>query len=258
MRSTGYFPILAVLCTASVQAITNPVIDHENVPDPGAILWKNAYYVATTAGPHEGKFPIHKSTDLQTWEFQGYALPRDHAPSWAQSPDTDFWAPELHEVNPGRFNLYYTLRDNTGALCIAVATSESITGPYTDSGKPLVRYEDEGVIDATFYKSEDGTKYLIWKDDGNGNRPQRPTIIWAQQLTDDGIELIGQKQELIRNDLAWEGDVTEGPWLIHRSGFYYLFYSGHGYCDASYAVGVARSKHPLGPYEKHGDPILFT
>ncbi len=58
--------------------------------------------------------------------------------------------------------------------------------------------------------------------------------------------------------MPWEGDVTEGPWLIHRNGYYHLFYSGHGYYDASYAVGVARSEHPLGPYEKHGDPILFT
>ena len=43
-----------------------------------------------------------------------------------------------------------------------------------------------------------------------------------------------------------------------RNGWYYLFYSGHGYCDASYAVGVARSRSPYGPWEKKGDPILRT
>ena len=50
----------------------------------------------------------------------------------------------------------------------------------------------------------------------------------------------------------------EGPWFINRDGWYYLFYSANGYCGPAYAVGVARSQHPLGPYEKRGDPILTT
>ena len=52
--------------------------------------------------------------------------------------------------------------------------------------------------------------------------------------------------------------MVEGPWIIKRNDYYYLFYSGHCYCDNTYAVGVARSKDPLGPYEKKGDPIMKT
>ena len=63
---------------------------------------------------------------------------------------------------------------------------------------------------------------------------------------------------MLKNDLGWEADVTEGPWIIKKDNFYYLFYSGHSYCDQTYAVGVARSTNPLGPYTKKGDPILKT
>lgn len=52
--------------------------------------------------------------------------------------------------------------------------------------------------------------------------------------------------------------MTEGPWIIKRGDFYYLFYSGFSYADETYAVGVARSNNPLGPYVKKGDPILRT
>eukprot|EP00347_Sterkiella_histriomuscorum_P015473 403356894 len=247
----------AIVSQQAVQALYNPVIYNENVPDPGALVWNGLTYVVSTAGSHEGKFPIHRSSDLQNWQIMGYALPRDKSPSWAQSPDTDFWAPELHTFND-KFYLYFTLRDHEGVLCIGVATSDNILGPFEDSGKPLIKQQGMGSIDATVMHVDANTRYLVWKDDGNGNRPQQPTIIWAQKLTDDGLNVVGARQELIRNDLPWEGDVTEGPWIIQENGWYYLFYSGHGYCDASYSVGVARSRNPLGPYEKHGDPILFT
>lgn len=45
-------------------AFNNPVIKGKDSPDPGAILWNNEYYVVTTSGPAEGKFAIHKSSDL--------------------------------------------------------------------------------------------------------------------------------------------------------------------------------------------------
>jgi arabinan endo-1,5-alpha-L-arabinosidase len=49
-------------------------------------------------------------------------------------------------------------------------------------------------------------------------------------------------------------DLVDGAWVSYRKGFYYLFYSGDECCsaEAHYAVSVARSKNPLGPYEKKG------
>ena len=76
------------------------------------------------------------------------------------------------------------------------------------------------------------------------------------KLHSDGLSTTSDPWvELLRNTLPWEADLVEGPWIIHKDGYYYLFYSGHCYCDGTYATGVARSKNALGPYEKKGDPI---
>jgi xylan 1,4-beta-xylosidase len=66
-------------------------------------------------------------------------------------------------------------------------------------------------------------------------------------------------KELIRNDAPWEANLVEGPFVHKRGDTFYLFYSGAGCCGAgcSYALGVARSKKLLGPWEKNpANPLL--
>jgi len=260
MRKLFLFTILLVSLLqfiSSQQAFKNPVIKNKNLPDPGAIFYNGYYYVVTTGGTAKAKFPIHKSKDLQTWEFVDYAFVQGKLPIWAQ-PQSAFWAPELHIIK-GKFRLYFTARQLvTNLLCIGVATADSITGPYKDKGLPLIVNKTVGSIDATVMTVEGGESYLIWKDDGNGKVPKIPTWIWAQELSNDGLKVTGKKTALIRNTLAWEADLVEAPWVIKKGDWYYLFYSAHGYCGPAYAVGVARSKNPLGPYEKKAAPILKT
>jgi arabinan endo-1,5-alpha-L-arabinosidase len=48
--------------------------------------------------------------------------------------------------------------------------------------------------------------------------------------------------------------LIEGAWMVERGGFYYLFYSGENCChgplqEIKYAVMVARSRSPTGPFE---------
>jgi beta-xylosidase len=49
---------------------------------------------------------------------------------------------------------------------------------------------------------------------------------------------------------------VEGPSVVKHGGYYYIFYSGNMYNTDKYAVGVARSRSPTGPYEKAPTPIL--
>lgn len=72
--------------------------------------------------------------------------------------------------------MYYTARDRTGRLCIGVGYSEAPQGPYTHQSHPLLRDDEEGVIDATIY-IEQGKIYLIYKVDGNAHG--KPTPIYA-------------------------------------------------------------------------------
>ena len=54
----------------------------------------------------------------------------------------------------------------------------------------------------------------------------------------------------------WDSTVVEAADAFKDSGTYYLYYHAVG-SGGHYQMGVATSKHPLGPFTKHGDgPIL--
>jgi xylan 1,4-beta-xylosidase len=172
-------------------------------------------------------------------------------PAWSVG---NYWAPEIAE-DRGRYYIYYTARKKDGPLCVAVATASRPQGPYTDHG-PLV-CQEVGSIDAFPIRDEKGQRYLVWKEDGNSRN--LPTPLWAQRLNASGTRLIGERRELIRNDAPWEAQLVEGPYILRRNGWFYMLYSGNACCtrDCNYAMGVARARNLLGPWEKNpANPIL--
>lgn len=248
--------ILFGIASASLSTtFTNPIIPNENNPDPGAIYHLGNYYVVNTASGIPSKFPIHQSSDLQNWTLVGYIFPAGQTPSWT-NPNGAFWAPEIHIVN-NKFNVYFAATDQaSNIICVGVATSDSILGPYVNSTAPLIKNITMSSIDPTVMSVENDTKYLVWKTNGAVNDTEFPTWIWAQELTSDGMNVTGPLTQLIEETLPWEGNLVEAPWIIKKGGWYYLFYSGNFFCYSNYSIGVARSQNPLGPYEKKGDPIL--
>ncbi|HVF87249.1 MAG TPA: family 43 glycosylhydrolase [Pyrinomonadaceae bacterium] len=227
---------------------SNPVIAGD-YPDPSVIRVGDDYWATVTSGDWAPHFPILHSRDLINWRAVGAVFQK--RPRWAAR---NFWAPEIQE-DRGRFFVYYTARRKGGPLCVAVATASEPSGPYTDHG-PLV-CQDIGSIDAFFIRDENKQPYLIWKEDGNDRN--QPTPIWAQRLTESGTKLIGERTEILRNTAAWEKHVVEGSFIIRRGGWFYHFYSGNACCgrECNYALGVARARKLLGPWEKNpGNPIL--
>lgn len=247
---TGLVLAGTAIGTAAPAVYRNPVIPGDH-PDPSIIRVGNDYWATCTSSEWGPQFPLLHSKDLVNWELTGAVFP--HRPEWATG---NFWAPEIAE-DDGRFFVYYVARERGGPLAVAVATADQPGGPYVDHG-PLVAQPD-GSIDPVPATDENGVRYLVWKEDGNSRG--RPTIIWAQRLNPEGTKLAGEKHELIRNDSDWEGAVVEGPFILRRNGWFYLFYSGNGCCGPGchYALGVARSRHLLGPWVKNPmNPILFA
>jgi arabinan endo-1,5-alpha-L-arabinosidase len=220
--------------------------------DPGVLRDGSQYILACTSGNAADAFSLRTSPDLAHWSAAGSIFPAGHGPTWAAS---DFWAPEIHRVGAG-YVAYFSARHRDGSLSVGAATASSAVGPFTDVGQPLVHDPAMGNIDATELEDTGGTRYLVWKVDGNA--VGKPTPIRAQPLSANGTALTGAPVTLITNDLAWEGGVVEGPWIIAHGGSYYLFYSGNAYYNGTYAVGVARASAPLGPYQKLGAPLLVT
>ena len=249
MRTTLYRALsLLLAATAGIGAaqvdgnLINPIVPGDH-PDPTIIRVGDTYWTASTAGNWAPQFALYRSTDLHHWTAAGAIFP--HTPAWARS---DFWAPELVS-DGGRVLVYYVARKRDGPLCVAVATAASPEGPYEDHG-PIMCQED-GSIDPSFVRDEHGKPFLIWKEDGNSRK--QPTVIWAQPLTADLLQVTGDKTQLMVNEpQSWEGGVIEAPYILRHDDQFYLFYAGNACCgvECHYAEGVARAGKLLGPWTR--------
>ncbi len=230
---------------------TNPIIDVD-MPDPGVLKDGNTYWMTHTMGSIPA-CPLWRSTDLVHWKFHNHLLTAENAPSWVHNR---FWAPEIHRVGK-RYILLYTAGDKSGHLCIGSAIANRVDGPYKTFDKPLIDGSAMGVIDPTLFTDDDGRVYLFWKDDGND--VGKPCHLFVQEMEDPGVRFSRGSHPitLMTSQAAgWENGIIEGPEVVKRNGWYYLFYSGSGY-SSGYAEGVARSRSITGPYERcPHNPIL--
>lgn len=227
----------------------NPVIPFD-CPDPGVLGVDGTFYAACTGG----RFPIRTSRDLVRWsDVPGAAILPGGKPAWAANGGRN-WAPELHRAG-NAFLAYYTSVNGANVLSIGVATAPAPTGPWTDKGSALVE-NPRGVIDATFFEDDDGSRWLFYKIDGNAQGQATP--IFVRRLAPDGLSFApgsAPVQVLTNNPATWEGGVVEAPWVVKRDGRYFMFYSGNVY-DHRYRTGVARATSLTGAWEKKGAPIL--
>jgi arabinan endo-1,5-alpha-L-arabinosidase len=230
-----------------------PVIDSD-FPDPDVLSVDGTYYAYATNG-NAKNVQVAQSDDLETWE----ELPEDALPelaSWIIPGKT--WAPEVTELSSGSYVMYFTATNfRPSVQCIGVATATEPTGPFEVQGDGmLVCPADEGgAIDASTF-AEDGTLYLVWKNDGNCCGLD--TWISMAPLSPDGLSLAGPGERMIKQTLDWEGDLVEAPTLVKRDDTYYLFYSSNSYGDERYAVGYATSPALAGPWIKSESPFLAS
>ncbi len=250
--TTAASPAAAPTTTAAPLAIPNPVLAGD-FPDPSITKVGDTYWATATTSNWGPVFPLLTSKNLTDWQLVGHVFPGER-PAWA---DYYFWAPEISQEGQKTY-VFYTAHKRGGNLAVGVASADNPAGPYTDHG-PLVGQPD-GSIDGFPMRDENGQLYLIWKEDGNS--VQQPTPIWAQRLNDARTALVGEKQELFRNDPAtWEGNLVEGVSIVRHEGYFYAFYAGNGCCGrgCTYATGVARAKNLLGPWEKYAkNPVLIN
>jgi beta-xylosidase len=258
----------ALLCAAPSTAVPAfvPVFE-QNFPD-AFVLPHDGRFIAYSSndGPN---VPIAMSTDLVHWTFVGdpaTGKKRDALPklgAWAKTGFT--WAPEVLQLGD-KYLLYYTASDvKRKAQCVGVAVATDPLGPFVDDrAEPIVCQTDiGGTIDADALKDTDGKIYLYFKSDGN--RVGKHTAIWGQELSPDGLSLVGQPVELIHDDKPWEQRLVEAPTMVHSPAGYELFFSAafFGWNDnqdqSPYGMGYASCQGPLGPCQKSADnPILHS
>ncbi len=231
----------------------NPIAS--NCSDPGVIRVSGADGPTFWAACTGNGYPLFKSKDLVHWTAAGHIFSPATKPTWAGG---NWWAPEIHHIGTGFVAYFAALSPHRHKICIGAARASSIAGPWTDIGHPLACDTHVSLIDPNVFTDANGKHFLYYKTDGNALRPQEKTIIYGHQLRGDGVGFVGARHRMLKNTLAWEGDVVEAPWVMHRGRYYYMFYSGFRYCNDTYGVGVARATSPLGPFKKRSAPILHS
>jgi arabinan endo-1,5-alpha-L-arabinosidase len=232
-----------------------PVLD-ENFPDPDVLQVGDTWYAyATQKASPNSNVQVATSKDLKTWQLLD-TDPLPQLPAWATTGRT--WAPDVSKVGNG-YVMYFAAHSTDPDLqCIGVARATSPTGPFTNLGsKPLVCPADEGgAIDPASFVDADGTRYLVWKNDGNCCGDD--TWLQLQKTSADGLKLTGPPVKLVKQDQPWEGDLVEAPTLVRHGSQYTLLYSANSYAGDKYVTGYATANKLTGPYTKNPQPLLTT
>lgn len=209
-------------------------------PDPSIVRVGEDYYMVNSSFMFFPCIPISHSKDLIHWTLIGHAITN---PDWARLKGLEggrgYWAPDI-SYNEGRFYITATCRLNEGGLpqrLQMVTSSDKPEGPYCEP----VFLAEEG-IDPSIFTDLDGRRYMLL------NRGAR-----IFEISKDGKEILSEPK------LLWYGQnkkASEGPHLLYKDGYYYLFMAEGG-TGMGHRITVARSKELMGPYESCPyNPIL--
>ncbi|MHB8245888.1 MAG: glycoside hydrolase family 43 protein [Acidimicrobiales bacterium] len=237
------------------------ITPHRNLPDPFVIhVGKQYYLYSSQTSLWAPPASLTESAGFTLFHWKATRPVLTKVPSWASDGFT--WSPDVRRIQ-GRYVMYFNawvvkalyfaakskgLRQR--AQCIGMATSRNPGGPFTPvDGKPLVcQLADHGDIDPRTFVAPNGHLYLDWKSDNNAFVPLRPTHIWAQELSADGMRLVGPRRVLMSGQQnSWTAALVEAPDMVYAEHIYWLFYSGSWYNGPHYSIGVAACSGPLGP-----------
>ena len=223
------------------------------------VLYSNQtkkYYIYSTTdgtpgwGGHD--FSVFSSTDLVKWTDEGKMLDvKGDQVRWATG---NAWAPCIEEVKQkdGSYKYYFYFsahNPKTNRKEIGVAVADTPTGPFVDSGTPIITDADRPAganggqaIDVdVFTDPRTGKHYLYW---GNG-------FMAGAELNDD---LLSVKKETIKLMTPKGGSLQtwafrEGAYVFYRKGTYYFLWSVDDTGSPNYHVCYGTAKSPLGPIQ---------
>lgn len=200
-------------------------------PDPSIVRVGEDYYMVNSTFIFFPCIPVSHSKDLVHWEIIGHAITN---PEWAHLDELEggrgYWAPDI-SYNNGRYYITATYRLNdTGTVYRKqiVVSSDRPEGPYSE---PAVI--DEDGIDPSIFHEGDRHYMLL-------NRGAR-----IFELSSDCTQQISEASLLFYGD---QKRAPEGPHLLKKDGYYYLFLAEGG-TGPGHRITVARSRELKGNYE---------
>jgi arabinan endo-1,5-alpha-L-arabinosidase len=211
--------------------------------DPALIEVNGKYYLYATGDGLGAK----TSTNLTAWSAAPAVFGSN--PAWIADEvpgATNLWAPDIAEFG-GQYHLYYAASTfGSNHSCIGHATRAALdTGSFADHGSVLCSNagsasDDFNAIDPNVVLDEAGTPWLSFGSFWSG--------IKLVKLAPDGTRADTQLKGIANR--PQNGGALEGPFIVRRCGYYYLFVSFGACCGSpwDYDVRVGRSASVQGPY----------
>ena len=221
----------------------------ENFPDPSILTTQEGYWAYATETQGGVNVPVAYSKDLVHWELRGDAMPEK--PDWV-SHRRFLWAPHVF-CHEGVYVMFFSGQVGEGkhwpTFGIGAAFSERPEGPFVATRTPAFIGKDFQDIDPMVFQDPVTEKYLLYY--GSGWHSLR-----VREMTWDLVPNISARDVLWPSERKYE-HLIEAAWVVYRNGWYFLFYSGDSATHPPhYAVLVARSRSPFGPFEKKEAPLI--
>jgi len=234
---------------AGTPPVSRAITNGENVHDPTMIMSGSTYYVFNTG--------LWTRTSTNMTSYTSIARVLSPNPGWIGSNVTgvtDLWAPDASYFD-GRYHLYYAASTfNSNRSCIGHATRTALTsGAWTDDGGPVFCSNvsssvNWNAIDPNVILDETGGPWLVFGSGWDG--------IHVVRLTSTGA--LDSASAFTRIATRTAG-VIEGPAMIRRCGYYYLFTSWDACCQgasSTYNIRVGRSTSMTGGFvDKNGTAL---
>ncbi|MDD9266853.1 arabinan endo-1,5-alpha-L-arabinosidase [Paenibacillus sp. GCM10023248] len=223
-----------------------------NTHDPSIYKEGDTYYVFSTdfkvganKDPLRPGIMVRRSKDLIAWDFGGYALdgiPKEAA-AWSRA--TNLWAPDVFKMGKTYYLYYAASTFGSNQSMIGLATSASITGPWTDQGAVVktAKGDEANAIDPNPVFDAEGKPWLAYGSFFGGLY-----IVRLDERTGKVKE--GEQPVLLaRRDSGTVAGAVEAPYIIYQpqQQMYYLFVS-YDSLSSDYSVRVGRSTSITGPY----------
>ena len=255
-------PSVAAPASSAPVAAPAPEVNPDPIAHDPTIIKQGRYYYEIITGSIETRtyLPVRRSTDLVNWTLLGPVFTTP--PAWVVAElgltPGDFWAPDINYFD-GEYHLYYAASSfGTNNSVMGLATNVTL-----DPGDPRYEWVDHGMvlrshstdnfnaIDADVVFDGAGVPWLSFGSFWDGIKMRR---------LDRATGLLSTADSMLYSLASRGGAAIEGPSIVRRGGFYYLFASFDFCCrgvNADYRVVVGRSTRVTGPYvDRAGVPML--
>jgi arabinan endo-1,5-alpha-L-arabinosidase len=251
-------PLKALLCALGLAWLAACQARPVSVHDPVMAKEGDTFYVFST-GPG---ITFYSSADMHNWKPEGRVF--KHDPVWAKQVaptfDGHIWAPDI-QSHGGRFYLYYSVSGfglNTSG--IGVTTNATL-----DPRAPNYKWEDQGMllqsvpgrdnwnaIDPNVVDDAEGTPWMAFGSFWSGIKLVKLDAGRTRLAEPQEWHALASRARVPGTSDAEPGSAEiEGPFILRKNGYYYLFVSWGLCCrkaESTYRVMVGRARQITGPY----------